>query len=221
MIFLKQSLFLGLIILMGSSLTAQSFAIKGGLNMANISTELNDANGIFSSNTDPRTTFNLGVTADFPLGNVLSIESGLIFQNRGYVWEYNETILGQTAAIKSTNKVAYVDIPLTLKASLNVGSASAYVFGGGYAGLGVFAERERETTLGSSTNKNSEDIEFGEDGGLKRLDYGTLVGVGVQLHSLFIETSYSYGLANIYDTDSDDNAVNNRLLSLSLGYRFH
>jgi hypothetical protein len=217
----KQLCLGALLLFVGTSLSAQSFAVKGGLNLANVS--ISDDSGIIEDDifeTDIRTTFHLGLMADFPLGNVLSFQTGLIYQNRGFKSEFSETFPGETFSSEGSLKLSYLDIPLSIKANFELGGVTAYVYGGGYLGVGITGESESKTTIGGITETETEDVEFGSDDGPKRLDYGALVGAGVELNSVFVELSYGLGLSNLIDEDSDDFSMNNRLLSLSLGYRF-
>jgi hypothetical protein len=218
-----RQLFLGaLLLFVGTSLSAQSFAVKGGLNLANVS--FSDDSGLLEgedTDTDTRTTFHIGATADFPLGNVLSFQTGLIYQNRGFSQEYSETVDGVMANAKISQQVAYLDIPLTLKANFDLGSLGAYVYGGGYVGIGLAGELEIELDSPVFSFSDSEDLEFGEDGDVNRLDYGALIGAGVEFNSIFVEVSYGLGLANLIPDPIDDESAKNRLLSLSVGYRFN
>ncbi len=211
-----------LLLFIGTSLSAQSFAVKGGLNLANVN--ISDDSGLSEEedlDTDTRTTFHLGLMADFPLGNVLSFQTGLIYQNRGYKSEFSRTVFGETISTEGSVKFLYLDIPLTIKANFELGGVTAYVYGGGYLGVGITGESESKTTIGGITETETEDIDFGSDDGPKRLDYGALVGAGVELNSVFVELSYGLGLSNLIDEDSDDFSMNNRLISLSLGYRIN
>jgi len=211
-----------LLLFIGTSLSAQSFAVKGGLNLANVN--ISDDSGLSEEedlDTDTRTTFHLGLMADFPLGNVLSFQTGLIYQNRGYKSEFSRTVFGETISTEGSVKFSYLDIPLTIKANFELGGVTAYVYGGGYLGVGITGESESKTTIGGITETETEDIDFGSDDGPKRLDYGALVGAGVELNSVFVELSYGLGLSNLIDEDSDDFSMNNRLISLSLGYRIN
>jgi hypothetical protein len=215
--------FLGtLLLIFGSSLSAQSFAIKAGLNMANIS--YSEASGSFievDTDTEARTTFHAGITADFPIGNVLSFQTGLIYQNRGFKQETSETVEGITANGTSTLEIVYLDIPLTLKANFEIGSLSAYAYGGGYVGAALSGQTKVEIDAAGFSFSDSFDLEFGEGGMVSRLDYGGLVGAGLQFDSIFVEVSYALGLANIIQDPIDDESVNNRVFAISAGYRFN
>jgi len=216
----RQLCFGAFLLFVGTSLAAQSLAVKGGVNLANVS--ISDDSGIIEDDLfdpDNRTTFHLGLMADFPLGNVLSFQTGLIYQNRGSKSEFSETFDGETFS-SETLKISYLDIPLTIKANFELGGVTAYVYGGGYLGVGITGESESKTIIGGITDTDTEDVEFGSDDGPKRLDYGALFGTGVELNSVFVELSYGLGLSNLIKEDSEDYSMNNRLISLSLGYRF-
>jgi hypothetical protein len=214
--YFKQLTLAFLLVFIGSSLSAQGLAVKGGLNLANVSFS---SDGGEDLDTDSRTTFNLGLLADFPLGNVLSFRTGLVYQNRGFKSEMPIEFFGETLNTEINQKVSYLDIPLTIKGNFEMGNLGLYVFGGGYVGLGLSGEVETTTSAGGMSETETVDIEF-EEGGLKRLDYGALIGLGVDINYIFVEVSYGLGLADIADDNNDDVSTKNRLLSLSVGYRF-
>jgi len=214
--YFKQLTLIFLFAFLGSTLSGQSLAVKGGLNLANVNIS---ADGEDAQDTDSRTSFNLGLMADFPLGNVLSFQTGLIYQNRGFKTEMPIDFFGQVFNTEVTSKVTYLDVPLTVKGNFDLGQIGLYVYGGGYVGVALSGETESKASAGGMSETNTEDIEFGDDGQLKRLDFGALIGAGVEFNSIFVEVSYGLGLADIANDDIDDLSNKNRLLSLSLGYR--
>ena len=120
--YFKQLTLAFLLLSIGSSLTAQGLAVKGGLNLANASVSTTNLDGQeVDLDTDSRTTFNIGLIADFPLGNVLSFRTGLVYQNRGFKQELSETFFGETFSSKTSFKLSYLDIPLTLRANFELG----------------------------------------------------------------------------------------------------
>ena len=219
---LKNFSLFSLFLLIASTLTSQNFVIKGGLNLASVN--FSENTGFFEQNKvnpEKLTAFHFGVAADFPLGNILSIQTGVTYQNRGFKSEITEVYEGGEIIGEGELDVSYIDIPLTLKASHHMGSATAYAFGGGYIGIGISAQSEsRASTLMYSTSTSIE-WRFEEDGGFNRWDYGALVGAGLQFNSVFVEISYGLGLANILQDPVNDRDMKNRLISLSLGYRFN
>lgn len=199
------------------SLIGQELSIKGGFSFADIVISETDDEAIIN----PRSTFHGGVLVNFPFSNLLSFETGVMYQNRGYKSEDSGEFLGVEFSSETDVRITYIDIPLTLRATFEVGELSIYAYGGGYAGIGISGEGESKNTTAGMTTTITEDIEFGEEGQFKRIDYGALIGVGVEFGSIFIDAGYNIGLANVLDTGSDDKDVNNRLLTLSLGYRIN
>ena len=68
-----------------------------------------------------------------------------------------------------------------------------------------------------------EDVEWGSDkekDDLKRLDFGLTMGGGVEINSIQIGLTYALGLANISSYTDYGTKINNRVLGLSVGYKF-
>ncbi len=208
-------------VLVTSTLYTQNFKVKGGLSLASVSFSEN-ASFFEQPEVSPEKlpAFHLGVGLEFPLGNILSIQTGVTYQNRGFKSEITEVFEGVEITGEGELKSSYIDIPLTLKASHDLGNTTIYVFGGGYAGIGISAQSESRASALRFSTSTSIEWQFGEDGDFNRWDYGALVGAGVQFNSVFLEFSYGLGLANIFQDPIADETMKNRLISVSAGYRF-
>jgi hypothetical protein len=194
---------------------AQTFGIKGGLNLSNMlykgSTEG------YSNNFTMKPGFNAGATLEFPIKGMFSFDMGVLLSTKGY--KNYEKWGREQYETRITIKLLYIDIPLTAKAYFNVGGAKIYGAIGPYLGIGLSGESKYEVTEVSSgtTNNYTETINWGYD--MKRLDFGLTIGAGVEINSIEIGVSYSLGLANIPDPDAGD-IIRNRVLGISLGYKF-
>ncbi len=200
---------------------AQTFAIKGGLSASNINKK--DYSTDYSDYSNMKPGFHLGVTADFPLNNSLSVEHGYIFTTKGsrFIndvegYSYNNTI-----------NLYYLDIPLILKVSHNL-NEKLKVFGtiGPYISIGLsgktkFKEKYLgETGLEEYTGEHT--IEWGnnkEEDDLKRPEIGGSIGAGFEINSILFGVSYDFGLSNSLPGNDNYETQKNRVLKVSVGYR--
>lgn len=191
-----------------------SVTFFGGANVASMSiehgsttTQLEDTYGMLYG-------FNIGALYDYVFkkdrSKELSLESGLVFDSRGFTQNL------EVGELQQDNKTTlyYIDIPLYLKYIFRLRSRDKIYFGAGpYMGVGLFGnyirgENEPETiSWGSDSSEND----------YKRLDYGLTGKIGYLAYSGFnISVSYDYGLPNISAVETK--GYKNRLMRLSLGY---
>ena len=75
----------------------------------------------------------------------------------------------------------------------------------------------------SGDQSESEDVSWGSDAeedDLKPFDYGAKFGVGAELKGLSLGVYYALGLANISPYTDYGTKISNKVLSISLGYKF-
>ena len=91
---------------------------------------------------------------------------------------------------------------------------------GSYIGIGLSGTIKGEVIVDGLTTSQEIDIEWGSDidSDFKRMDFGLIIGAGVELNSIQIGLNYSLGLANI--SPQTNVKVNNRVLGISVGYKF-
>ena len=212
-----------LIVLMITSASesfGQLFGIKAGLNL---STMLKKDNlNIYSDDYKLNPDFHLGMTAEFPLNEILSLGTGFVISPKGYRVHNKETVSGEPYETKVKANLLYFDIPLTAKAAFSLESARIFGFIGPYAGVGIRGKIKSEVTSGGSTIADQEDVNWGsgEQNDLKRFDLGLTFGAGIEINSIQIGLSYGLGLTNISPVTDNGRKISNRVLSLSAGYRF-
>jgi opacity protein-like surface antigen len=168
--------------------------------------------------------FHVGPTVEFPISEVFSFETALLISTKGFKISDKETYQDDTYEYKSKCNLLYLDIPLTVKASVNVGEkTSIYGVFGPYLGVGLSGKTVSEDTYNGEKNTEEVDIKWGSDEEsdfLNRLDYGVTFGAGVDYNSFQIGLSYGLGLANISAYTDDDVKIKNRVLGISVGYKF-
>jgi len=197
-----------------ASSNAQSFGLKGGLNMANI--VMSEDGEDFDEDFKYTPGFHFGPVVEIPFSDNFSIEAALLATTKGA--QLSEEEMGFEYSMKLF--LLYVDVPVLAKVSFGVGSAKVYAAVGPYVGAGLMGKTKYEASYGGETESETEDIEWGDDGDLKRLDYGLSAGAGVEFGALQLGVSYGYGLANVSPEEDSEVKVNHRVLGVSLGYRF-
>jgi len=197
---------------------AQTFGIKGGLNLANMLEK--DDDDTYSNDYSMNPGFHLGFTVDVPFNDFLSFEPGLLLTTKGM--KYEDEIMG--VDIKAKANLYYLDIPLTIKASHDLGGGLK-MFGavGPYVGLGLSGKVKATAEYQGEKETEEEDVEWGSDedeDDLKRLDMGLTFGAGVEINSILVGISYDLGLSNISAYQDYGTTSKNRVLKFSVGYRF-
>jgi hypothetical protein len=198
------------------------FYLKGGVNFANISVNNNGA----ADNANMLTTFNVGFIGDVPLADIMSFQTGLVFNGEGAKTTNN------TFSTTTTMNPYYLQIPANLVIKLPMTDESRFFFGAGpYLQMGV-AGKETTTTAGSSS---SSDIKFNDDDPsttqqedasfdkLKRFLWGINGLAGFETGNFMVGLDYDLGLTKINSTQSNNSANDNnkfRTWSINVGFGF-
>ena len=204
---------------------AQTFGIKAGLNLSNMHYEEDAVT--YSDGFRIKHGFHLGVSVEYPINEMISFETALLLSNKGYKHSGKDDT---GTEVNSKASLFYIDIPFTAKASYRSGSAVLYGIFGPYFGIGLYGKIEYERLGMGETVTLVDDISWGSDGDddLKRLDFGLTTGVGIEINSIGIGMSYTFGLANIFPNAGYRNIPPNyngtkginRVLGISLSYKF-
>ncbi len=193
------------------------FGVKAGLNLSNML----DKDDVYTYSDDYKMKpgFHVGATVNIPLTDLLSFETGLIFDTKGY--KITETIYETDTTVgieaRATANICYLDIPLTIRASYDLGN-DLILFGafGSYLGIGLTGKYKVKFSYLNQTAEEEEKIAWGD--GAKRLDFGLTFGGGIEISVFQIGVSYDLGLTSIaYETDGGYIAKN-RVLRLSFAY---
>jgi len=210
----KIVLFTGLVIFSMSGMFAQAdskavqFGVKGGVNSATISgDDINDAKS--------RTSFNVGVLAEIPITERLSIQPEVMYSGQGFdvkeidqdnIFDTNENVEYQ---------LDYIQVPILLKAYLVKGLS---VEVGPQFGFKIHEE------LDFQPNADGGDIEINpEDSYIKDFDTSLAIGAGYKFdNGFFVNGRYNLGLTNIFkeDTILENIDAKNAVWQVGLGFMF-
>jgi len=209
-----------LMITNASESSGQVFGIKTGLTLSTMLKK--DNYGTYSDDYKMNPDFHLGLTAEFPINDIFSFETGLLMSPKGFRIHKNEIISGEPYETKIKTNLLYFDVPLTAKAAYNLGSAKIYGVIGPYVGAGLKGQTRSEVTSGGNTVIDKGDINWGSHDydNLKRLDFGLTIGAGIEINSIQIGLWYGLGLANISPVTDGGRKISNRVLAISSGYKF-
>ena len=143
-------------------LFSQEFGIKAGFNSSNM--HIVSESWVLSSKM--KTGFHIGATAEFPLTEIFSLETGLLLSSKGFIEEIKDF------NYKVIFNPLYLDIPLTVKASSYIGGTKVYGMFGSYIGIGLSGTIKGEVIVDGLTTSQEIDIEWGSDidSDFKRMD---------------------------------------------------
>jgi hypothetical protein len=191
---------------------AQKIGIQGGINLANML--IKDDEGTYSDDFDMNLGFNGGATVEFGFGDLLALEAGLMADTKGFKWEMD---MFETQVTSKVN-LLYLDVPVLLKVAPTLGSIKVFGAAGPYAGFGITGKIKAE----ADGESESEDVEWGdtEESEFKRFDFGAKFGAGVEFQGFTLGAYYSLGLANISPITDGGSKINNKVISVSVGYKF-
>lgn len=205
-----------ILIMIGGKSMAQTFGVKAGMNFSNLLNKDNDFK--YSEEYKTRIGFNLGATMELPLSGPILFETGLIIDTKGYKATVNDPGIERRYKFNTT----YLDIPLHIKYAFEFSGLKPYVAVGPYIGFGISGKIIVKTIINSVSSETSDAVNWGNDNNsdLKQLDGGLDFGGGLEFGNIYLGANYSLGLANICPNPDNGQKYNNRLFSISLGYKF-
>jgi hypothetical protein len=115
---------------------AQSIILKAGMSLPDF--YVNEGEDVeMTADYKMRTGFHAGLSADFPLNKVLSIEPGIMFSSKGAKSSGNDDGYLYDGVVA----MYYLDIPLLLRAGTEISDGiQIYAVAGPYAGVGLFGK---------------------------------------------------------------------------------
>ena len=177
----------------------------------NFSKQYNHGDG---ADMDYRTGFRGGLEVDVNVVRSLSVNTGIIYSQRGYKSEYAD----YRGTLTTTDNVAYVEIPLLLSYRVKLSDAAEFQLNvGPYFAFGVSGKQKVTSTFAGQ--KDYEIDSFDEYDGMKKSDTGLHVGAVVTFNSMYAGVCYERGLKNVSNQTGAD--YRNGSIGLSVGYNFN
>jgi hypothetical protein len=216
--------FLSVCIVSPASAQILGIGVKGGLNFSTFSGDLafdEDEFGIDLPFKN-KTGFVIGASFSKGLMPLLSLQPEILYIQKGAKVDESLTIpeVG-TAGVEGSFDLAYLEVPLLLRAGLPVPGLSPFVYAGPAVAFNLSAKAKLDAVAGPF-RESIIDEDIKDD--IKNLDYGIVLGGGMQLGlpliKLHIEARYTIGLTNIIDADDIDFELKNRAFSLMVGVTF-
>jgi len=179
-----------------TSVVAQNFGVKAGLNLANVRGD--------AKNVSMLTSFHVGAFAEFKISDTFSFQPELVYSVQGAHMYYLGITIG-FQPIDATYNFNYINLPLMAKYKV---SDNFSVLAGPQIGFLTSAK----VKIGSG---NFSDAEYHS---YKSTDFGLNLGIIYELRNgLFFDLRYDIGFSNIIEESSFD--LKNSVISFSLGYK--
>lgn len=165
------------------------FGLRVGLDMSKIS--LLDTGTGEKYLSELRTSFNIGLTDQVRLLNdkPFYFQFGLMLHNKGgKIW-----ISDSDSGIELSLNAMYLELPVMLNYHIRLAPKVAVIpFAGFYGSLGVDGKQSFDD-LGLEIQQNL----FGKNKMFQRSDFGGRIGIGLNIHSVYIGASYGGSFLNI------------------------
>ncbi|MGB5989481.1 MAG: porin family protein [Marinifilaceae bacterium] len=202
---------------------AQKITVKTGFNLATFFAENND--DIVSSNFETNPGLSLEANIEFPINKTFAFETGMQFSMEGtQIHGKNEMVYGSlnTQVLSDIDMdLYYMNVPMNAKVYLKNSKVKVFGLFGAYWGVGIYGNNESKISILGDFEINNTKIKWGDDSDsddLRRFDCGLNIGAGSEFNRFLFCVNYNYGLANISSYVKNGNAVNNRVLTFSIGY---
>ncbi|MBO5902445.1 MAG: outer membrane beta-barrel protein [Tidjanibacter sp.] len=222
----KLLLFVAAVMLLGSaaaqSLPKNIVGVRAGANFSSLDFELLGA-------FDFRTNFNAGVSYErLLLKNLpLYLETGLHYSNKGFkysdFYDYEDDYEYEDS-YGTRISLSYIEVPVMLNYKFFIGNDIAlYPSAGVYYAFGV-AGNAVETFNGEKLGEPS-DV-FGEDGLLRRSDFGYRVGISASWRNFVLSAGYEGSILNVAQPFIEDFGIislkaKNLNIFVTLGYNLN
>ena len=197
---------LPVLLLVAAPLQAQTtLGVKGGINVSDISTNVEDLPEVI----DSKTGFVGGAFATFGLGSLFAVQPELLYSQKGF-----EASEGELTAQLGTN---YVEIPVLLKAQFQLAMLRPAI----YAGPVLSMETGCTVSIVGVSVDCDDDEDFVDR---EKSEWGAVFGANLDFFlgpvMLLLDARYQLGLTNLADVEDSDEEVKNRVWQIMAGIGF-
>ena len=208
----------GLLVVMASSTCAQvhlQWGVAGGLSMYHESMHesISEAGmtSTFDTSTDTKTGFVGGIVLDIDLLNLLSIEPGIFYCQRGGQMTFSGDALNPSSTLKQN--LDYLSIPVHAKLKWpGLPLVKPYAL----AGINVaflLSAKEDDGTTSEDVDSTVSSIDFG-------LDFGGGIEFDLPVIVPYVEYVFDLGLGNLIKNPVGDETAKSRGSEIKVGIRF-
>ena len=192
--------------LLPTTASAQQIGAKAGVNFAS----LTNADDLFPDDTQ-RLGIVGGLFVTVPATERFSFQIEGLYSEKGISVESDE----DGFEIEGDVRLQYLEVPVLGRADFAASGSSTnfYIVAGAAPAFKLDARLKLEALDEEETEDLSDDVES--------FDLGLVGGAGVEFGNASIEARYTHGLMSIAkDQDDDEDAVKNKVFSVTFGYRF-
>jgi hypothetical protein len=197
---------LPLALLIATPLHAQTtLGVKGGINIANVSTDATD----LPPDLDSKTGFVGGAFATFGLGSLFALQPELLYSQKGFGASEGD--------LSATLGVNYIEIPVLLKAQFKLAMLRPAIYAGPVVSFETSCNLD---VVGVSVDCDSDDGFVDR----KTTDWGAVFGANLDFILgpviLILDGRYQLGLTNLADVEDADESVKNSVWQIMAGVGF-
>ena len=157
--------------------------------------------------------YQAGVAVDLNLARSFSINTGALFIQKGWKWDYADSRGKQEV----TDNAKYVEIPVLASYRVNLSDQTQFQLNvGPYFAFGISGDQKVTNTFPNGDNYSIDS--FDEYNGGKKFDWGVSIGAAFTFSHIYLGLNYERGLANISNNESK--RFSSGAIALSLGYNF-
>lgn len=172
---------------------AQEISIRGGFNLSQYRQKVENL-VVYKEGAKFNPGFNFGSILELPITNIFSLETGILFNSKGYksYEEFNEVIF------RRRENLYYLDIPVLCKVTVPIKKVKVFAMAGPYLGEALYGKFKEEITENAVTDKLKNNVRWGDKPyEYDRFDYGLKFGAGLRYFKWQFGASYDLGLKNI------------------------
>lgn len=174
---------------------SQTFGIKGGLNLSNVS-------NLYFEEADPQAKLglNAGAFVNIPVSSSISLQPEVLFNAKGLKYG------------SGTDELNYISVPLMLQYNIIPG---LYIEGGPEVSYLLSAKDK----FNGTSNYEAETIDYTDE--LNKIDVGVGIGIGYNITQNFgLNARYVPGLFDIYKETTEGDIAKNSVFQFGIYYKF-
>ncbi len=197
------------IVLVAQISKAQTFGIKGGLNLSNMT--FSESGTAYSPSM--LTGFQFGPVVDFKLTGNVYLNTGVLYSLKGFnLKSVNDDQLQDASFFNGKSKLSYFELPVNITFKIPVKTKYKFLIQAGpYVGL----------SSGGTIKKPGIPIqEVFQYHNLNTYDYGVGAGAGVEMGPLVASLNYELGLLNLNSNSTIPATFKNKVFQISVAWMF-